>query len=225
MLNIPANMQTDVHLKLWVFMCNTQQLHEVYLEHQNTTHQKKPFLEEINKSKLFYAKCVNVLYSHVPLGSRTFSSLRATCAWSGRPPESRERLGLLRPGLMAVACRLVPASLSVVLEEPWLASRLSGRTRLTAKEDDHWEEDEEEEEEAFCDEMGRTWSESADAVRGELLFWKMEKHEWSYKLASTWLGQDWITDPGWVLDLKCTMKAAWSSQHGTHTETSATLSP
>lgn len=123
-----------------------------------------------------------MLYPHIPLGSRTFSSLRATCACSGRPPESRERLGLLRPGLKAVACRLLPASLSAVLEEPWLASRLSGRTRLTAKEEDHWEVDEEEEEEAFCDEMGRTWSESVDADRGELLFWKMEKHEWSYQL-------------------------------------------
>lgn len=53
-----------------------------------------------------------------------------------------------------MACRLVPASPSAVLEEPWLTSRLSGRTRLTANEEDHWEE-EEEEEEAFCDEMGR----------------------------------------------------------------------
>ena len=74
-----------------------------------------------------------------------------------------------------------PASPSAVLEEPGPASRLSGRTRLTAKEDDHWEEeeDEEEEEEAFCDEMGRIWSESVDAVRGELLFWKRDRHEFS----------------------------------------------
>lgn len=61
------------------------------------------------------------------------------------------------------------ASPSADLEEPWLTSRLSGRTRLTAKDEDHWEE-EEEEEEVFCDEMGRIWSESVEAVRGELLF-------------------------------------------------------
>lgn len=103
-----------------------------------------------------YKHSKEVSEPHAPLGSRTFSSLRATCAWSGRPPESSERLGLPRPGLMAVAGRLAPASLSAVREEPWPVSRLSGRTRLTAKEDDHWEEDEEEEEEAFCDEMGRT---------------------------------------------------------------------
>ncbi len=121
----------------------------------------------------------HMLYPHVPLGRRTLSSLRATCAWSGGPPASRERLGLLRPGLMGTACRLVPASPSAVLEEPWLTSRLSGRTRLTAKEDDHWEEEEEEEEEAFCGEMGRIWSESMDAVRGELLFWKRDRDEFS----------------------------------------------
>ena len=68
----------------------------------------------------------------------------------------REGLALLRPGLKGTACRLVPTSPSAVLEEPWLTSRLSGRTRLTANEEDHWEEEEEEEEEeAFCDEMGR----------------------------------------------------------------------
>lgn len=95
----------------------------------------------------------------VPLGRRTFSSLRATCAWSGRLPESREGLGLLRLGLTAVACALVPLSPSVVLEEPWLTSRLGDRARLTAREEDHWEvdkEEEEEEEEAFCGEMRRT---------------------------------------------------------------------
>lgn len=113
----------------------------------------------------------HMLYPHVPLGRRTLSSLRATCAWSVWPLPSRERLGLLRPALMGAPWKLVPVSSSAVLEEPWLTSWLSGRTRLTAKEEDHWEE--EEEEEAFCDEMGRIWSESA--VSGELLFWNMEK--------------------------------------------------
>lgn len=46
---------------------------------------------------------------------------------------------------------MAPASPS--LEEPCPASRLSGRTRLTASEEDHWEEDGEEG--AFCDETGR----------------------------------------------------------------------
>lgn len=84
----------------------------------------------------------------VPLGRRTLSSLRATCACSGRPPASREGLGLLRPDLKGSPCRLLPVSPSVVLEEPWMTSRLSGRTRPTARDDDQ----EEEEEEAFCDE-------------------------------------------------------------------------
>jgi len=83
----------------------------------------------------------------VPLGRRTLSSLRATCAWSGRPAASREG-----PGLNGVA-GCWPASRSAVLEEPGPTSRLSGRTKLTANDDDHWEE-EEEEEEAFCDERG-----------------------------------------------------------------------
>lgn len=118
----------------------------------------------------------HMLYPHVPLGRRTLSSLRATCAWSGRPPASRERLGLLRPGLEGAASRLVPASPSAVLEEPWLTSRLCGRTRLTAKDEDHWEEEDKVEDGSFCDEMGRIWSESVDAVRGELL-WKRERDE------------------------------------------------
>lgn len=97
-------------------------------------------------------------HSHVPLGRRTFSSLRATCAWSGSPPTSRVRLGLRRPARMVAASEFVPASPSAVLEDPWPTSRLSGRTRLTAKEEDHCEEEEEqeeedEEEEAFCGEM------------------------------------------------------------------------
>lgn len=121
-------------------------------------------------------KCIHMLHPHVPLGRRTLSSLRATCAWRGRPPAKREKVGLLRPGLAAAAIWLAPASPSAVLEEPWLASRLCGRTRLTAKDEDHWEEDEEEEE-SFCDNMGRTWSESVDAMRGELLFWKRESDE------------------------------------------------
>ena len=117
-----------------------------------------------------------MLYPHVPLGRRTLSSLRATCAWSGRPSASRERLGLLRPGLMGAASRSVPASLSEVLEEPWLTSRLGGRTRLTAKDEDHWDE-EDDDKEAFCDEMERIWSEFVDTVRGELLFWRRERDE------------------------------------------------
>lgn len=46
----------------------------------------------------------------------------------------------------------LPASPSAVLEEPWPASRLSGRTRLTAKDDDNWEQ---EEAAAFCGETGK----------------------------------------------------------------------
>lgn len=70
---------------------------------------------------------------------------------------SRERLGLLLPGLVGAASILEPASPSAVLEEPWLTSRLCGRTRLTAKEEDHWEEEEEDKvvDKSFCDDIER----------------------------------------------------------------------
>lgn len=72
---------------------------------------------------------------------------------------------------------LEPATPSVVLEER-LTSRLSGRTTLTAKDEDHWEE-EEEEKESFCVDMGSKRSESIDAARCELLFWRRKREEFS----------------------------------------------
>lgn len=69
---------------------------------------------------------------------------------------NRERPGLLLPGLVGPASKLEPASPSAVLEEPWLTSRLCGCTRLTAKDEDHWEEEEDKVvDESFCDDVER----------------------------------------------------------------------
>lgn len=49
---------------------------------------------------------------------------------------------------------MVPASPSALLEEePWLISRLCGLTRLTAKDEDHWEEEDRVEGKSFCDDI------------------------------------------------------------------------
>lgn len=120
-----------------------------------------------------------MLCPHVPLGRRTLSSLRATCACRGREPSlsppppppattSRDRLGLRHRGLAGgEEARLVPASPCPLLEEePWMISRLCGLTRLRARDEDQREEDEEDEEvddrvegESFCDGARRKVSE------------------------------------------------------------------
>lgn len=122
------------------------------------------------------SKYNKMLHPHIPRGKRTFSSLRATCAWSGRLLVSRERLELLCPGWV-VNC-LQPASLSAVLEEPdSLISQLSGFTRLAARDEDRWEGDEEEVEESFCNDMQRIWLEFCDTLRGELHYCNREREQ------------------------------------------------
>lgn len=115
----------------------------------------------------------SVVFPCVPLGRRTFSSLQATCAWRLLP--RREKVGLLPPALAGANRKAAPDSSSVASEEPRRSSWLRGRARLAAREEDHWEEEGDEEEWAFCDEIGRTWSESTEEVRGELVFWNTEK--------------------------------------------------